>query len=220
MSLCINPKCSQPDHPQNLYNRFCQECGSDLLVNKRYQVMRLLSDDSGFGRIYEAFDQRTPKILKVLKENKNDPKSIEQFQREAEVLKQLKHPGIPQVDGYFAYKTRDINKLVLHCLVMEKIEGLNLEQLLQIQGNHPISQQQAISWLKQLAQILDLVHKAKWFHRDIKPSNIMLRASGQLVLIDCGIARDVTKTYSAKLKSVDITDAGTAHYAAPEQITG
>ena len=220
MSLCINPVCPQPEHPQNLNNRYCQGCGSDLLLDLpgRYRVMRLLSDNTGFGKIYEAFDQRTAKILKVLKENLNgNAKAVELFQQETEVLKQLNHPGIPKVDDYFQYQTK--NSLVLHCLVMEKIEGLNLEQWLQQQGNNPISQELAIDWLKQLAQILDVVHKAKLFHRDIKPPNIMLRASGQLVLIDFGTARDVTYTYLAKVGvGHNITAAVSAGYTPQEQI--
>lgn len=66
--------------------------------------MRLLSDTSGFGMVYEAYQGTRPKILKVLKpKHNNNPKVIELFQQEAAVLSQLHHPGIPQVesDGYF-----------------------------------------------------------------------------------------------------------------------
>ena len=180
-------------------------------------MMRLLSDKSGFGKIYTAEEQGISKILKVLKEYfNNEPKVVELFQQEAKVLAQFQHLGIPKVDGYFPYQTR--NGLILHCIVMEKIEGPNLEEWLQQQGNHPISERQAIAWLKQLAEILHLVHGKQYFHRDIKPPNIMLRPNGQLVLIDFGTAREATYTYLAKVGvGHRITAIVSAGYTPPEQ---
>jgi WD40 repeat protein len=180
--------------------------------------MRLLSDNSGFGKIYEAYENSTPKILKVLKEHLNNhAKAVELFQQEAAVLAKLHHPGIPKVDGYFQYLTN--HNLRLHCLVMEKIDGVNLEQWLQQHSNHPISEKQALAWLKQLAEILQIVHNKQWFHRDIKPANVMLRSNGQLVLIDFGTARDATYTYLAKLGvGHQITAVVSAGYTPPEQI--
>ena len=129
MILCINANCPKPDNPQNNNNLHCQSCGSELLLEGRYRVMQLLSDNSGFGKIYIAEEQGICKILKVLKEHlNNNTKAVELFQKEAKVLAQLKHPGIPKVDRYFQYQTR--KRLILHCIVMEKIEGLNLEEWL------------------------------------------------------------------------------------------
>ncbi|MGI2909362.1 protein kinase domain-containing protein [Tolypothrix sp. VBCCA 56010] len=218
MSLCINPFCPKPDHSENANNRFCQSCGSHLLLENRYRVMRLLSDKSGFGKIYEAYENSTPKILKVLKEHLNhQPKAVELFEQEAAVLAKLDHPGIPKVDGYFQYLTN--HNLRLHCLVMEKIDGVNLEQWLQQHSNNPISEKQALAWLKQLTEILQIVHDKQWFHRDIKPANVMLRSNGQLVLIDFGTARDATYTYLAKLGvGHQITAVVSAGYTPPEQI--
>ncbi|MBD2438424.1 serine/threonine-protein kinase [Nostoc sp. FACHB-110] len=220
MSLCINPFCPRPENPQNDNYRFCQSCGSQLLVDNRYRIMRLLSDKTSFGKIYEVYSGSTPKILKVLKEHLNNhSKAVELFQKEANVLSQLNHPGIPKVDSYFQYQTN--SGLILHCLVMEKIDGVNLEQWLQQQDNQPISEKQAIAWLKQLAEILNIVHSHGWFHRDIKPANIMLKNTGELVLIDFGTARDSTHTYLAKLGiGNQITAVFSAGYTAPEQASG
>ncbi|MTJ15289.1 serine/threonine protein kinase [Anabaena sp. UHCC 0187] len=217
MSLCINPVCPQPNHPDNDENRFCQSCGSQLELIGRYRVLRLLSDKTGFGKIYEAYQQDTPKILKVLKEElANDSKALSLFQQEAKVLQQLNHPGIPQTEGYFPYQTR--NDVILHCMVMEKIEGPNLEQWLKQQQNRPISQAQAIVWLKQLLEILDLVHNQQYLHRDIKPSNIMIRPDGQLVLIDFGTAREITRTYL--VNGGGMTAISSSGYSPPEQMRG
>jgi serine/threonine protein kinase len=149
------------------------------LLQGRYRVLRLLSDKTGFGKIYEACEGDTPKILKVLKEELNSSeKAVELFQQEAQVLGELNHPGIPKVDGYFQYHTR--NGQPLHCIIMEKIQGWNLDEWLRQRDSQPISQAQAIAWLKQLAEILQLVHGKQYLHRDIKPSNIMIAPSGQL----------------------------------------
>jgi eukaryotic-like serine/threonine-protein kinase len=217
MSLCINPVCPQPNHPDNDENRFCQSCGSQLELIGRYRVLRLLSDKTGFSKVYEAYEQDSPKILKVLKEElANDPKAVSLFQQEVNVLEQLNHPGIPIAEGYFPYQTR--NNLMLHCMVMEKIEGPNLEQWLKQQQNRPISEAQAINWLKQLLEILDLVHHKQYLHRDIKPSNIMIRPDGQLVLIDFGTAREITRTYLAN--GGGMTAISSSGYSPLEQMRG
>ncbi|MDZ8226120.1 MULTISPECIES: serine/threonine-protein kinase [unclassified Nostoc] len=223
MSLCINPVCPKPNHPDNHQNRFCQSCGSHLELLGRYRVMSLLSDKTGFSKVYEAYEQDTPKILKILKEDlSGDAKAVELFQQEVTVLGQLKHPGIPKEDSYFQYQTR--NGLVLHCIAMEKIDGYNLEQWLKQQQNYPISQEQAVAWLKQLVEILDLVHSKQYLHRDIKPSNIMIRSPlgkgwGDLILIDFGTATEIDRTYPDKLNNGDgMTALMSSGYSAPEQM--
>ncbi len=222
MSLCINPSCRQPNHPDNGGSPTCVACGSALVLQGRYRVMRLISSDSGFGRVYEAYERNVPKILKVLKEGYNaNHKVVELFRREAQVLSQLNHPGVPRVEpeGYFLYSPADGGE-PSHCLVMEKIEGPNLKQWMVQQGNHPISEKQAMLWLTQLTDVLDLVHQHNYFHRDIKPENIMLRPSGQLVLVDFGAAREMTQTYMANLGDSGITTVSSAGYTPPEQEQG
>ncbi len=222
MSLCINPNCRQPNHPDNGGSATCVACGSPLVLQGRYRVMRLISSDSGFGRVYEAYERNVPKLLKVLKESYNsDDKVVELFRREAQVLSQLNHPGVPRVEteGYFLHYPADGTD-PSHCLVMEKIDGPNLKQWMVQQGNHPINEKQAMLWLTQLIDVLDLVHQHNYFHRDIKPENIMLRSSGQLVLVDFGAAREMTQTYIANLGDSGITTVSSAGYTPPEQEQG
>jgi serine/threonine protein kinase len=216
MSLCINPSCLS--HENSDTQLFCESCGSELLLDGRYRVMCLLGK-GGFGKTYEVSDhQGCPKVLKVL--TNNDAKYVELFQREAQVLFRLRHHGIPQVESnsYFVFIPRNRPE-PLHCLVMEKIEGLNLQQYLQQRGN-PIDQKLARQWLIQLVTILQEVHNQNFFHRDIKPSNIMLRADGQLVLIDFGTAREVTESYVTKQASGEVTGVMSAGYTPPEQLNG
>ncbi|NET05501.1 MAG: protein kinase [Symploca sp. SIO2B6] len=214
MSFCINPDCQ---HPQNLdHELFCQSCGSELLLEGCYKVIRPLGK-GGFGQIYEVCEGETTKILKVLL--KNDHKAVELFEREFKVLSQLNHPGIPLAEDFFCFSPENSQE-ALHCLVMEKIEGLNLEEWLEKKGNRPISQKQAINWLTQLVHILHEVHQRQLFHRDIKPSNIMLTSDGPLVLIDFGIAREITETYGEKQEAGQITKYVSDGYSPLEQFNG
>ncbi|MCZ8039742.1 MAG: serine/threonine protein kinase [Microcystis sp. LE17-20A] len=219
---CINPDCSQPGHPSNNNSntRYCQSCGSQLLLNGKYRVSRLLSDTTGFGIVYEAFEGFTAKILKVLQEKwNNQPKAVELFKREYDVLLELSRQnvtGVPRADAYFQYSTREGK--ILHCLVMEKVEGINLEQWLNQYDK--LSQKRALKWLREITLILDKIHQQNWLHRDIKPPNIMMRNSGELVLIDFGTAREETQTYHQKVKGQQVTGITSAGYTPNEQQHG
>ncbi|HIK03965.1 MAG TPA: serine/threonine protein kinase [Trichormus sp. M33_DOE_039] len=214
MSLCINPVCLKPNHPLNEKNRFCQSCGSQLELVGRYRVKHLLSDTTEFGKVYAAEEQGTAKIIKVLSANPDtDTKAVEFFHQEAVFLGKLNHPGIPRVDAYFQHHTR--NNLILYCLVLEKIDGISLEALLE-QPQQPISQMQAIAWLKQIVEILDLVHNQHYLHLNIKPANIIIRPNQQLVLIDFGIAKELARNYQNRSNTPTMSSG----YSAPEQMQG
>ena len=214
VSYCINPECPEPQNPGN--PAYCQACGSRLLINNRYRAVKLLRE--GHSDTYEVDDGGTAKILKVQTAQSSTDDRL--FEQEARILTELEHPGIPKAepDGYFSFRLS--NGQELPCLVMEKIEGQNLEEYLLSQQNEPISQELAISWLRELTEILGLVHQQELLHRDIKPSNIMLKTNGQIVLIDFGTAREVTHTYIKKLPGGDITRVYSSGYTAPEQVLG
>jgi WD40 repeat protein/predicted Ser/Thr protein kinase len=221
MRLCINPTCPIPDHPDNDNYSTCQGCGSELLIDGCYTVTKLLSDTGGFGVVYEATDPAgKPKILKILKQELNaDSKAVSLFQQEAFVLGQIEHAGIPKIETYVHHDLE--NGTMLHGIVMQKIEGLNLEQWINQRERKPIAQKRAITWLRQLVDILAVVHHNKYFHRDIKPANIMLSPSGQLVLIDFGTAREATHTYLAKIGGLQgVTSICSVGYTSPEQEKG
>ena len=88
-----------------------------------YRASKKLGE-GGFGVTDLVRDnhQNIDKVLKVLK--LDEPDAVRLFEQEAEVLKQLNHPGIPHVesDGYFSYFAKDIQQPI-HCLIMEKIDG-------------------------------------------------------------------------------------------------
>ncbi|MGB3516780.1 MAG: protein kinase [Elainellaceae cyanobacterium] len=216
---CINPHCHERLNPSHL--KQCQTCGTELRIGDRYRLVRPLRHlgSTYLTEVFEVEDEveQAVKVMKVL--TRSDRKLVELFEREAEVLQRLDHPGIPKIDdlGCFQVTPAQWNHPV-RCLVMERIEGEDLQRWMTY--HPPISQPLALAWLKQLADILHQIHQNHLFHRDIKPSNIMLRPAepwGQLTLIDFGTVREVSQTV---LEGRDSTVVYSDGYTAPEQIRG
>lgn len=218
MSLCINPNCQQAQQEidQGL-NLFCSGCGSPLIIHNSYRIERRLGA-GGFGVTYLVSDAGTSKVLKIL--HNTEPKAIALFEQEARVLQRLNHVGIPKVEADSPFLYHPNGDKPLHCLVMELIEGEDLEGYMKKRNYQPISEKAAIRWLRELVEILDVVHGENYFHRDIKPPNIMIRNSGKLALIDFGTAREETQTYFQKQKGQGITGIVSVGYTPHEQANG
>lgn len=234
---CINPLCDQRQNPDNIEN--CLSCGTSLLINDRIRLIKplraLTQELFTYMEVFEVEDAgtqwnpvREQRIMKVLRWG--SPKMVELIEQEALTLQLIHHPRIPKstLDDFFTFVPND-TQLTLRCLVMDKVEGQNLEQWIEFNGR--ISQSLALEWFRQLIEILHDVHRSNFFHRDIKPSNIILQSNGQLSLIDFGVARRVTDTYLAKISGsggtntgrggrYEITSVVTPGYTSLEQIEG
>jgi eukaryotic-like serine/threonine-protein kinase len=214
MTICINPRCSNPQNSDNA--QFCESCESSLLLKQRYRATKVLGE-GGFGKTYDASDLGVPnKVIKVL--INNSPKAVELFQREAEVLSQLNNPGIPKVEpnSYIVFHSPNSQEPI-HCLVMEKIEGMNLREYISRIGQ-PIDSETALRWLEELLLILQEVHQRGILHRDIKPQNIIFKPDCKLALIDFGAVREGTGT---ELATESVSGSGTeiaSHIAAGTSI--
>lgn len=229
MNYCINPWCQKRDNPDDPAIQTCLTCGTPLLIQNRYRLLRPLRELGGqeYTEIFEVADMQDPETCRVMKVLKS-LELLEMFHREVQILQNLtveqqldsEMPlGIPSVelDGYFTVtigqKSRE-----LHCLVMEKIEGLDLEEW--VRKNGPISESLALKWLTQLTVTLSRLQQKGLLHRDIKPSNIMRKLDEQLVLIDFGTVRETTDTYMAKIGRGRITSIVSPGYTPLEQIDG
>ncbi|BAY41257.1 TPR repeat-containing serine/threonine protein kinase (plasmid) [Nostoc sp. NIES-2111] len=238
MVYCINHLCTKRHNSDEVEN--CTACGTPLLINNRIRLLRPLrtleKEIESNTEVFEVEDiapvwGKKPRIrvIKILKWN--EPKYVELMRREVKVLTNLAHPCIPKaaVSDYFTY-TLPNPPIQLHCLVMEKIEGENLEQWVETYGK--ISQNIALDWMLQLLEIVEHVHRTGYFHRDIKPTNIIHQPDGRLALVDYGAVRGITQTYLVKVAASgqdaitgggsghEITAIGSVGYSAPEQING
>ncbi|MEG4320322.1 MULTISPECIES: serine/threonine-protein kinase [unclassified Microcoleus] len=236
---CINPDCPRP-YPQTWGNNFCQSCGTPLRLKNRYIPLEGLGS-GGFAAIYTVWDTetQTDRVLKVLLATA--PKALKLFEQEAWVLALLRHPGVPRVepDGYFHVQTQNFaggegNAAArrLPCLVMEKIHGKTLEEILE-EHDQGCPQEWVFSWLSQAVEILEELHRCQIIHRDIKPSNLMLRdpespqvllSKGlgglQLVAIDFGGVKQMGSGEPAGKDSPSSTRLISPGYSPPEQIVG
>ncbi|MCD4785543.1 MAG: protein kinase [Candidatus Eremiobacteraeota bacterium] len=178
----------------------------------RYQINRKLGQ-GGMGEVYLANDtvMHSKVVVKEMKSKNastNDRIYFEKrFEEEARLLFRLKHNNLPRVTDLFKEGES-------YFLVMEYIEGENLEDVAGKRPDGRITVDECIEWMGTALEILKYLHgqKPPVVHRDIKPSNIMLTETGDIFIVDFGIARTVgTRTY---------TLVGTPGFISPEHMTG
>ena len=152
--------------------------------------------------------------IKVLPGNRvKDTSYLGRFHREAKAVASLNHPNI--VRAYDVDQQFD-GGAEIHFLVMEFVEGRNLEKIVTAKG--PLKYVEIVDYVRQAADGLSHAHQAGLVHRDIKPENLLIDAQGTVKILDLGLARmfDQTDEESLTIKH-DEKVLGTADYLAPEQ---
>lgn len=158
------------------------------ILNNDYRIEKLLGE-GGFGAVYRAWDLRF-ELHCAIKENKQtSPEGERQFLREAQLLRKLRHPNLPQVTDYFILPSPDGSGGTAY-LVMDYIEGEDLEQKL-VRSGKPLDVNQALAWIGQICDALTYLHSQNppVIHRDIKPGNIRITPDGRAFLVDFGLAK-------------------------------
>jgi serine/threonine protein kinase/outer membrane protein assembly factor BamB len=182
----------------------------------RYDIEQVLGI-GGMSTVYKARDLRFSTVarycaVKEMPDTAPDPRTgqlrLATFEREANMLASLSHPGIPKIYDFFPSHGRVY-------LVLEYIDGRDLETQLE-QRMAPMQEDEVVKWAVQICDVLDYLHSHEpqpVIFRDMKPSNIIVSVEGKVTLIDFGIA----KVFQSDKRGTMI---GTEGYAPPEQYRG
>src|SRR5437868_12432954 len=174
----------------------------------RYQDPLLLGS-GGMGAVYRAVDPSLGRYVAIKVLTHSDPRYVERFRREAQVLARIGHPAIIQIYEIVGSDDDTVDPYI----VMEYFDGQPLDVLVK-QG--PLAPVQVVSVVRQCADGLRRAHASNVVHRDIKPGNIMMSAAGEVKILDFGIA----KLRDAKQDLTGEAVLGTPYYMSPEQATG
>lgn len=176
----------------------------------QYQVLRILGE-GGMGIVYEA-QQQIPKrrvALKVIRSHAMNPKLRQRFQREADILARLNHPGIATI--YESGVTEDGRTPYV---AMELIDGLSITEYA---VQHKLDTEHRVALLRDVCRAVGHAHSAGIVHRDLKPSNIIVDHDGRVKVLDFGIATDTGIDHRTMITQTGQM-LGTLQYMAPEQV--
>jgi serine/threonine-protein kinase len=189
----------------------CGQCGATAAAGG-FRVAKVLHEGS-HSRVYlaQGADGRRVVLKEMLFARAPDAKTLDDFAREGELLRQLDHPAIPRFVASFTEGTGSGTRLYL---AQEHIEGTTLLARL---GTHRFDAREAESLARDVLGVLAYLHglSPPVLHRDLKPANLIVRPDGRLSLVDFGSAREIKPggTHRATL-------TGTFGYLPPEALGG
>ena len=191
-----------------------------------YQVLEFLQA-GGMGEVYKARDTRLDRTVAIKflpRSMAADPVALRRFEREARAASALNHPRICTVHDVGDYQGRPF-------FVMELLEGQSLRDRI---AGKPLPISVALDFAMQICDALQAAHAKGIVHRDIKPANIFVTSTGQIKILDFGLAkfglepypssRAATNEMDETVTAVSITKpgsvTGTVAYLSPEQARG
>lgn len=185
----------------------------------QYKILEKIGS-GGQGTVYKALDTKLNRtaVIKILPpELTQKSANFRRFEREAQLCSQLDHPNICTI-----YDFHEANGVFY--IAMQYVEGKNVRQLV---AGRPLDLKSALSIAIQVTDALAYAHSKNIIHRDIKAGNVMVSDSGQVKILDFGLAKlleDEQAQATAGMDKTQITELGipygTATYAAPEQARG
>jgi serine/threonine-protein kinase len=193
------------------------------VIGGRYEVGDMLGR-GGMAEVRKGTDTRLGRVVAIKRlrtDLASDPTFQARFRREAQSAASLNHPAIVSV-----YDTGEEVGTEAHgigsqgvpqpYIVMEYVAGRTLREILR--EGRKILPERALEITSGILSALDYSHRAGIVHRDIKPANVMLTPSGDVKVMDFGIARAIADSSSAMTQTAAVV--GTAQYLSPEQARG
>ncbi len=184
-------------------------------LGERYELGEVIGR-GGMAEVYEGRDLRLGRrvAVKLLRTDlARDPSFVARFRREAHSAASLNHPNIVAV--YDTGET-DVSGVAVPYIVMEYVDGTTLREL--VKSGHRFTPERAVEITEGTLTALDYSHRHGIIHRDIKPGNVMLSRTGQVKVMDFGIARAVADSAATMTQTSAVL--GTAQYLSPEQARG
>jgi eukaryotic-like serine/threonine-protein kinase len=193
--------------------------GGERVLAGRYRVGRLIGR-GGMGEVHLGVDTRLGRrvAIKLLHSSlANDPTFRLRFRQEAQAAARMTHPTIVRVfdAGEETVLEPGGGETQLPFIVMEYVDGKLLKDLMK---TGPMTPSEAGHILSGVLTALEYSHRAGVVHRDIKPGNVMVTRSGQVKVMDFGIARAISDSSATVAQTTTIL--GTAQYFSPEQAKG
>ncbi|MEO3765801.1 Stk1 family PASTA domain-containing Ser/Thr kinase [Streptomyces sp. B8F3] len=181
----------------------------------RYELGQVLGR-GGMAEVYLAHDTRlgrTVAVKTLRADMARDPSFQARFRREAQSAASLNHPAIVAV-----YDTGEdyIDSVSIPYIVMEYVDGSTLRELLH--SGRKLLPERTLEMCTGILQALEYSHRSGIVHRDIKPANVMLTRTGQVKVMDFGIARAMGDSGMTMTQTAAVI--GTAQYLSPEQAKG
>ncbi len=184
------------------------------ILDGKFKIVQVLGE-GGMGTVYKVEQVGKPGYFRAVKEliiSPNTPadelkSAIERFDKEIDLLFNLKHPLIPSLILSFQERGN-------YYFVMEFVPGRSLEKILE-DSKSPLDEDQVINWMMKVCEALSYIHTRTppIILRDLKPGNIMITPDDNVQLIDFGIARKFDPN-----KRTNTENLGTISYASPEHL--
>ena len=189
------------------------------LIAARYELGPLIGR-GGMSDVHLATDAKLGRrvAVKLLKSAlASDPVFRTRFRHEAQAAARMAHPTIVRVFDAGEEIVRDLDggETIVPFIVMEHVEGRLLKDII---SDGPLAIAEAARITEGILTALEYSHRAGVVHRDIKPGNVMVTSSGQVKVMDFGIARAISDSAATVAQTSSIL--GTAQYFSPEQARG
>jgi len=193
---------------------YCMPFPLGTILDGKFKIVQVLGE-GGMGTVYKVEQIGKPGYFRAVKELLIPPNTsaeerkaaIERFDKEIDLLFNLKHPRIPSLILSFQERGN-------YYFVMEFVPGRSLDRMLE-DNKGPLDEEQVIRWMMQVCEALSYIHSRTppIILRDLKPGNVMVTPEGDVQLIDFGIARRFDPN-----KRTNTENLGTISYASPEHL--
>jgi serine/threonine-protein kinase len=177
-----------------------------------YRIEKHLGS-GGMGTVYLAWDDRLKRkvaIKSIHPAKELSEERLERLRREAQAIASINHPAVTHVHDIITEAGRDY-------IVMEYVEGRSLTSLL---TETPLPSHRAVNIARQIAAGLAAAHEKGVIHRDLKPENVMIDASGNVKILDFGLAKSTAEDTDQVSLTEEGMVMGTSRAMSPEQARG